>query len=125
MQTDAQANANKHMLIAVKMRIRSAEEALKMRIRCAKDAHKTRLPCAEDAYIYMRCTPSLPALRQACSQNDCQATMGIDTSSAGAAAVAAVAFLPRLVLRAVADTLALGAASYTNKRSGLDAAFFF
>ena len=81
--------------------------------------------CAEDAYIYVKYTPSLPALRQACSQNDSHATMGIDTSSAGAAAVAAVAFSPRLVLRAVADSLALGAASYTNKRSGLDAAFFF
>jgi hypothetical protein len=47
--------------------------------------------------------------------------MGIDTSSAGAAAVAAVAFSPLLVLRAVADSLALGAASYTNKRSSVEA----
>ena len=76
--------------------------------------------CAENAYIYVKYTPSLTALRQACSQIDCT-TMGIDTSSAGAAAAAAVAFSPRLVLRAVADSLALGAASYTNKRSSLDA----
>ena len=78
----------------------------------------------------VRCTHTreihtiLNSVKTSMFTDDCHATMGIDTSSAGAAAVAAVAFSPLLVLRAVADSLALGAASYTNKRSGLDAAFF-